>query len=99
MKFLYKSPKPHDVYVRRSFLESRGIECFVNNDKIYNNIDFLSPQLWLELFVKEDEDFTMANQYLGNFQSEDSTSLEDWRCRICGELVDGNLSICWNCPS
>lgn len=96
MKFLYKSAKPHDVYIRRSYLESRGIECFVNNDKIYNKIDFLGPQIWPELWVKEEEDFTMALKYLDGFVED--KKLEDWVCRECGELVEGSLAVCWKCP-
>ena len=95
MKFLYKSKSPHDVYLRRSYLESRGIECFVNNDKVYNNIDFLSSEIWPELLVKEDEDFVMACKYLESFKDE--SVKDDWICRDCEELVDGHLAVCWNC--
>ena len=51
--------------------------------------------------VLEDGDLPRARQMLGEFleRPREHRTGEHWHCGRCGESVDAELDICWNCGS
>ncbi len=78
----------------RERLENLGIPCEVKTD----NVGGMYPQLdvteGIRLMVNA-EDETRARQTLADLQAPDSSP--PWICPSCGEEVDGNFTVCWNC--
>ncbi len=53
------------------------------------------PELW----VVDDEVFPRANSLLQQYLAPESDHLPGWRCRKCGEEVEGQFNACWHCST
>ncbi|MEE9356932.1 DUF7577 domain-containing protein [Candidatus Vondammii sp. HM_W22] len=55
------------------------------------------PMLW----VLEDRDYARGRELIESYL-EDSVaegSQDSWICQRCGEIVDAEFNICWNCTA
>ena len=81
----------------KELLASEGIACVVRNDSLagaVGEIPFIEcfPELW----VIDDEAWPRARMLLSNWLA-DRDEGEDWTCPRCGEIVETQFSLCWNC--
>ena len=81
----------------KNVLEHAGILCMIKNAHLsggIGEIPFLEclPELW----VLKNLDFHRANQLLAELESPIELA-QQWRCRNCRELIDGQFVVCWNC--
>jgi hypothetical protein len=56
----------------------------------------LSPSVWLI----DDEDLGRARDLIDRFLAEQTASPNDgepWHCPSCGETVEADFDLCWNC--
>ena len=97
MKMLYKSFRPDNFYILKTILENQGIDVTVKNEDIFS----LGPRagfLALELWINNDNDYKRAEEILKKYlKPESSTKTESWKCKKCGEMIDGQFSACWKC--
>jgi hypothetical protein len=80
----------------KSRLQEAGISCFLKNEHVSNVYGgtVFSPEIWIE----QDEDLGRAQQLLHEWLSRPApSSFPDWKCPQCGELVEGQFAVCWNC--
>lgn len=92
-----RSSMVSEVGLVRGLLEHAGIECFTRNEQLagaLGDIPFLEcePELW----VLHDEDLVRAKRILAAHEAPACASVQ-WRCRQCGELIDGQFEACWRC--
>lgn len=95
MQLVYSTSNTLLVNHVRNLLETAGIEVQMKNEFLGGGAGELPPtEAWPELWVAE-EDFSRAEQVIDEFQNAES--LPAWRCPKCGERVEGQFSVCWNC--
>ena len=99
MKKLTTSDSLITINHYKNILESEGIACEIRNQhlgSIMGEMPF--PEVWPQLWVKNDLDFDRAQQLLAADSVAESPS-EPWRCKQCGEENEGQFSACWNCAT
>lgn len=96
MKLLYSSTNALVVTHLRNLLENVGIECRMKNEFLYSAAGEVPPtETWPELWVAE-ADFDRAQALLDDAMA-DKSNLPQWRCRECGEWMEGQFGACWRC--
>lgn len=96
MKLVYTSSNALLVNHVCNLLEVAGIEVRMKNQFLGGGAGELPPtEAWPELWVDE-ADFARAEQVVTEFAQSDSPQPE-WTCPNCGEQVEGQFSVCWNC--
>jgi hypothetical protein len=81
----------------RNLLESEGIACVVRNDRlggIVGEIPFL--ECWPELWVVQTGNYLKAKSVVDEVLRA-STPSAPWHCAGCGETIEGQFALCWNC--
>ena len=81
----------------KELLASEGIACLIRNERLcgaVGEIPFLEcfPELW----VIDDETWPRASLLLKGWLAVKKTE-EDWLCPQCGEKVESQFELCWNC--
>ena len=97
MKKLTSSDSLVTINHYKNILETEGIACEIRNQhlgSIMGEMPF--PEVWPQLWVKNDLEFDRARQLLEEHSAVESPS-EAWRCRKCGEENEGQFAACWNC--
>lgn len=96
VKLLYSSSNALVVNHLRNLIESAGINCQMKNEFLYSGAGEIPPtETWPELWVEE-LDFDRARAMLDEALS-DKSDLPQWQCSQCGEWVEGQFELCWNC--
>jgi hypothetical protein len=81
----------------RNVLEADGIACLVRNDRlggVVGEIPFV--ECWPELWVLETGNYLRAKSLVDDVLRT-GPALESWRCASCGESIEGQFEVCWNC--
>jgi hypothetical protein len=97
------------LYTARDRIEAQLIHDHLDRHLIRNTIlgDFLagaigelpadlSPSVWL----LDDDDLGRARGILDQFLAASAARPGDgapWRCPACGEMVEADFDLCWNC--
>ncbi len=83
----------------KNILEIEGIACEIRNQhlgSVLGEIPF--PEVWPQLWVKNDLDLDRAHQLIAE-DGAGASAGAPWRCRQCGEENEGQFAACWNCLS
>lgn len=97
MKKLTSSDSIVTINHYRNILEAEGIACEIRNQYLGSIVGEMPfPEVWPQLWVKNDLDFDRARELLSEDAAAESPG-EPWRCRKCGEENEGQFAACWNC--
>jgi len=81
----------------KNVLESEGIACQIRNQHLGSIVGEMPfPEVWPELWVRNDIDYDRAVQLLDDDITEESPAA-DWVCKHCGESNERQFAACWNC--
>lgn len=100
IKAIYSSEHLFLVNHMKELIESYGIECLIKNSYLAGGAGELPPtETWPRLYVLNDEDFARAMQLVEAELARMKTVSDNgnWQCPHCGEDVDANFVLCWNC--
>ncbi len=98
MKRVYSEPSPIFIHQIKELLEDKGIKAILKNEMLSGGVGELPPtEVWPELWVLEDDDEEPAKAIVESFIQSTKTQAKEWRCDNCGERVEGQFNICWNC--
>ncbi len=81
----------------RNLLEAEGIACLVRNDRlggVVGEIPFV--ECWPELWVVETGHYLKARALVEEALRAPAHAT-DWHCPRCGEAIEAQFAICWNC--
>lgn len=96
MKLLYTSSNALVVSHLRNLLEAQRIRCRLKNEFLYSAAGEIPPtEIWPELWVEE-ADFDEAKMIMDDALA-DKSGLPKWHCSQCGEWIEGQFDLCWNC--
>ena len=81
----------------RNLLQSEGIACEIRNEHLGSILGEMPfPEVWPQLWVRNDLDYDRALQLISEDASAESPG-SSWRCKRCGEDNEGQFAACWNC--
>ena len=81
----------------KNLLEAEGIPAFIRNEHLGGILGEMPfPEVWPELWIKNDIDFDRAKQLIDGAILDESPS-DPWRCKACGNENEGQFGACWNC--
>ena len=98
MKTIFSSLNLIDVHHLKNLLEAHGIRCRIRNEdlvRLAGGVPF--TECALQLVVDRDEDSSAAEAVIHEFLRPPRRSPESWRCRACGETIEGQFTACWKC--
>jgi hypothetical protein len=82
----------------KNLLAAEGIETQVRNQhlgSIMGEVPFF--ETWPQLWIVNDLDHDRAVQLIESAESE--SPAEAWTCPNCGEVNEGQFSVCWRCAT
>lgn len=98
MKKVYSSENVPLVGYLKSILDSHNIDCFVKNEHLSAGAGELPPiECWPELWVTDATNYVRAKHIVDTTIAEPLTQSSDWSCQNCGELIEGQFGVCWQC--
>ena len=98
MKKLYTTQNPLMISHLKNILETGGIGCVVKNSYLASAMGEIPPiECWPELWVLEDERYQEAQAVLKQTLAPVMGVKGPWKCKNCGEMIEGQFSECWNC--
>ncbi len=72
----------------------------IKNEFLIGGAGQLPPtEVWPELWIVQKEDEKAAKKIVHEFIQSTKTRLQDWVCTECGERIEGQFNVCWNCGS
>lgn len=100
---VYVTARPYQAHFLRNMLADTGIEARVLGEYL-NMVDppanLQSGAIWVRR-----QDAEMARQILTEWEQaqaqphSEKESAASWRCSSCGETVEDNFDLCWNCET
>lgn len=99
MQRLYLARDRIEAQFLRDFLDRHLIETVVLGDYLAGAAGQLPADIFPAVWVLEDEDLERARELLPRFiaEGEGQPAGVPWTCAACGESVEGDFSVCWNC--
>jgi hypothetical protein len=97
MKRVYTAESLVQVMHVKNVLAAEGIRAEMRNDRlgsVIGEIPFL--ETWPQLWVAE-LDFDRAQELIEQELHGPGLEEPSWKCRSCGEEVEGQFMECWNC--
>jgi hypothetical protein len=100
---IYRAAHPALAHLLKGLLAAEGIEAIVVGEfafSVRGEVPLTSETL-PRVCVVEDGDASRAREIAVAFDRgrTDGPMGSNWRCPSCGELVEGQFAICWNCGS
>lgn len=95
LKRAYIAADPVDAHIVRGMLEAQGLHAVVKGDIAWSArgetplTDDTAPAVWVR-----EEDLQSARELI---ESQHRAGGSDWKCRKCGERLEGQFTQCWNC--
>ncbi len=79
-------------------LAAAGIACELHNRYLSGAIgeipaDQCAPELWL----MDERDEALARKLIDTARSGPAVGAPGWRCAHCGEVLEAQFTVCWNC--
>jgi hypothetical protein len=98
MKKVYSAKDPLMVGHLKNVLTTFEIRCVTCNLDLSSAAGELPPiDCWPELWVVNDEELAQAKAILKKTLAPLESVKKSWRCRDCGENIEGQFSECWKC--
>jgi putative signal transducing protein len=99
MKQIYTHENIMVLHSVKNILALNDIEAFVKNEHtIPNGARHGIDNIFLELWIVNDQDFTKASSIIEEQLTNPEPS-ENWTCTKCNEDNDGSFELCWKCQT
>lgn len=98
LKTLFSSLNLVEIHHLKNLLQSGGIACRIRNEDLHRlagEVPF--TECSLQLIVEREQDYAEAETILREFLRPPRRAAESWRCRNCGETIEGQFTACWKC--
>jgi rubrerythrin len=79
-------------------LVTAGIGCELHNRYLSGAMgeipaDQCAPEIW----ILDDRDEVLATGILDRARTGPTTNARAWRCQQCGESLEAQFTVCWQC--
>lgn len=101
MKPLYEAKDRIQAQILKDQLASHHIETVILGDYLSGAAGELAAMQFPVIWVLEDRDYARGRELIELYleYSVAEGSEDSWTCHRCGETVDAEFSICWNCTA
>lgn len=97
MKKLTSAPTLVTIHHFRNLLQAEGIPTEIRNEHFGSLLGEMPfTETWPQLWVLNDLDYDRAKQLIDGSALDESPT-ENWTCRNCGEVNEGQFAACWKC--
>jgi hypothetical protein len=97
MPRIYSAPVLALVVNIKNVLEINGIDSTITHQYLSAGAGEIPPhECWPQLWVAE-QDVERAAEIIEAADSASSETQETWVCIKCGEEIEGQFELCWNC--
>ncbi len=98
MTLIYSSDNLILIHHLRNCLEAEHIACVVKNEGLHSVVGEVPAQeCWPELWVENDALAEEARERVAELLQAPEEPQPPWRCPHCGEQVEGQFAVCWQC--
>ena len=99
MQQLYLARDRIEAQLLRDFLDRHRIRCVVLRDALAGAAGELPADIAPTLWLIDDEDLARARALLAVFLAPPAALADatPWTCPACGEPVEADFDVCWNC--
>ncbi|MES9843951.1 MAG: DUF2007 domain-containing protein [Candidatus Sedimenticola sp. PURPLELP] len=97
MKKLYEARDRIEAQMLRDYLADHHIESVVLGDYLSGAAGDLPAIQFPAVWVVEADDYPRGRQLIKQFHTLGRDVEDAWHCPECGETVDPQFNICWNC--
>ena len=89
------------VHLAQNELERSGIPSVVRGQHLANIVGGgAGIDAWTELWLLDGDRLAEAEGIISRLIDEQSApEAQPWICPSCGETVDGEFALCWNCAA
>ncbi len=94
---LYEAADRIEAQLLMDFLAGYHIETVLLGDYLTGAAGELPANSFPVIWVVEDEDLPRARELLAHFHSTREADPASWECGSCGEQIEGEFDLCWNC--
>ncbi|MES9955688.1 MAG: DUF2007 domain-containing protein [Sedimenticola sp.] len=100
MKKLYEARDRIEAQMFKDYLADHHIESVVLGDYLSGAAGDLPAIQFPAVWVVETDDYRRGLELLDQFRTlgqGEAVDRDSWNCPACGETVDPQFNICWNC--
>jgi hypothetical protein len=99
MQCLYQAHDRIEAQLLLDLLDRRLIRAAIFGDYLSGAAGELPADICPTLWLIDDQDLGRAREVLAGFLNPPSCALNasPWDCPACGERVEGDFDLCWNC--
>ncbi|PLZ01885.1 hypothetical protein CY652_14225 [Burkholderia sp. WAC0059] len=81
-----------------NILQTAGIPCEMHNRYLSGALgEIPAEQCAPELWLVDERDAKIARRLLAAAASGPPAGAPSWRCRQCGETLEAQFTVCWQC--
>ncbi len=97
----YQAQDRIEAQLLGDFLDRHLVDTVILGDYLSGAIGELPADISPTVWILHREDLDRARELLARFlaQSAPDDTATPWTCTACGERVDGDFNLCWNCNS
>lgn len=97
MRNVYTANDRIDAQLCYDYLTKRGVSVHVQGMDLHSAAGELPPDLPVTVWVVDDRDYAMALRLIEHYQTPPPPDAQDWSCSRCGETIEAQFALCWNC--
>ena len=99
MKKLYTTADRILLYLLKSRLEEKGIQCLIKNEDYVGPAAGEVPPVVArpELWVMVDATYAEGKALVQEELLHRSQPKKSWHCTHCNEVMEGQFEVCWKC--
>jgi len=104
MKLVFTDPSVMPCDLLKRILEDQGVKVLLKNApssagagdplSAMSAASFACPEVWVA-----DENYEVAAEVAAGMKLSQESTGAPWTCAHCGETVDAELNVCWNCET
>jgi hypothetical protein len=95
---VWSAPHGPIVHLAKAHLESHGIPCMIQGENLARVAGGVPVgDAWVELWVTDESRVDEALMLLKAIEDETGADAEPWRCPTCGEELEPQFTVCWQC--
>lgn len=97
MKRVYTAESVFQVTHMKNVLQAAGVQTELRNHRLTGGVgDLPFLETWPELWAAE-LDVPRARELIEEAVHGASTDPSPWSCTGCGERIEGQFAVCWQC--
>ena len=96
---VYLAADPVNAEIAKDMLASHGIDAHVRSQHLWGGMGELPANVYPSVWVDHASDFDAAKALIRAFERGPVAEGRPWQCPHCGEWLDAQFDLCWQCQT